>query len=137
LIRGPFRAVVDSKNFGMDVYLGSTYVRHYRVGLGVDDSTPRGTWQVSTKLVNPTYYPPRGGDILAADNPNNPLGERWIGLDGVGGEAFGQQRYGIHGTIEPDSIGTNSSLGCIRMFNEDVEALYSYLIEKHSTVDVK
>lgn len=137
LIKGPFRAVVDTSTFSLDVYLGNTFVRHFRVGLGADGSTPAGEWRVGTKLMNPTYYPPRGGKIIAADDPQNPLGERWIGLVGVGGEALGQERYGIHGTIEPQSIGREESLGCIRMYNEDVEELYTYLIEKHSTVTIK
>ena len=75
--------------------------------------------------------------IISADDPENPLAERWIGLEGVAGEALRQQRYGIHGTIEPETIGQNSSMGCIRMFNEDVEALYTYLVTKHSTVTVR
>ena len=33
---------------------------------------------------------------------------------------------GIHGTIFPESIGTRSSEGCIRMRNEDIKALYRY-----------
>ena len=67
----------------------------------------------------------------------NPLGERGIALEGLAGEALGQQRYGIHGTIEPESIGQEASLGCIRLFNEDVEELYTYLVEKHSTVIIR
>ncbi|MGB2987460.1 MAG: L,D-transpeptidase family protein [Phycisphaerae bacterium] len=137
LIKGPFNAVIDKSDYWLDVYLGSTFVKHYRVGLGADGSTPSGEWRVGTKLINPTYYPPRGGRIVAADDPDNPLGERWIGLVGVSGEAAGQERYGLHGTIDPDSIGQSVSLGCIRMHNEDVEALYAYLIEKHSTVAVR
>ena len=137
IIQGPFHAVVDTESYTMGVYLENTFVKQFRVGLGADQSTPRGQWRVGTKLKNPTYYPPRGGPIIAADDPNNPLGERWIGLSGVSGEAAGQLRYGIHGTNDPDSIGKSVSLGCIRMYNEDVEALFTYLIEKHSTVTVK
>lgn len=136
IIRGPFHAKIDRAAFRLDVFLGSTLVKHYKVGLGEDGSTPSGEWRVNTKLANPTYYPPRGGNIIGADDPTNPLGERWIGLEGIAGEAKGQQRYGIHGTIEPDSIGKNDSLGCVRMYNEDVEQLYTYLVEKHSTVTV-
>lgn len=33
---------------------------------------------------------------------------------------------GIHGTIFPESIGSRSSEGCIRMRNEDIKALYRY-----------
>jgi lipoprotein-anchoring transpeptidase ErfK/SrfK len=33
---------------------------------------------------------------------------------------------GIHGTIFPESIGTRSSEGCVRMKNEDIKALYKY-----------
>ncbi len=137
LVKGPFHAVVDKKAYVLDVYLGDCFVRSFRVGLGADDSTPNGTWRVSSKLVNPTYYPPRGGTIIAADDPANPLGERWIGLTGIDGAALGQERYGIHGTIEPESIGQSSSMGCIRLQNPDVELLYTYLVEKHSTVTVE
>ncbi len=137
IVKGPFRAVVDKSDYALDVYLGETFVKRFPVALGADDSTPAGEWRVSTKLKNPTYYPPRGGAIIAADDPQNPLGERWIGLNGLSGEAVNQQRYGIHGTIEPDSIGKSVSMGCIRLRNQDVEALYNYLVEFHSTVTVQ
>ena len=137
IIRGPFHAVVTKKAFRLDVYLGTTFVHQYPVGLGLDGSTPEGKWRVRTKLIDPTYYPPRGGDIVAADDPQNPLGERWIALEGLAGEALGQQRYGIHGTIDPASIGRETSLGCIRLYNEDVLELYTYRVEKHSTVTIR
>jgi len=137
IIKGPFRAVVSKHTYTLDVYIGDTFVRSFSVGLGADDSTPTGEWKVVTKLMNPTYYPPRGGEIIAADDPKNPLGERWIGLVGVSGAAVDQERYGIHGTNEPDSIGKNVSMGCIRLHNEDVEALYTCLVENHSTVTVR
>lgn len=136
VIRGPFHAVVESSAHTLGLYLDKTFVRQYRVGLGLDNGTPTGTWEVGTKLINPTYYPPRGGHIIPPDDPNNPLGGRWIGLTGIDGEAAGQLRYGVHGTNEPDTIGKSVSLGCIRMFNEDVAQLYTYLIEKHSHVTV-
>ena len=137
IVKGPFRAVLSKRTYTLDIYLGETLVRHFKVGLGADDSTPTGEWRVATKLMNPTYYPPRGGEIIAADDPKNPLGERWIGLVGIAGAAVDQERYGIHGTNEPDSIGKSVSMGCIRLHNEDVEALYSYLVESHSTVIVR
>ena len=33
---------------------------------------------------------------------------------------------GIHGTIFPESIGTRSSEGCVRLRNEDIKALYPH-----------
>lgn len=137
VLKGPFHARVNKNDFGMDVYLGDLFVRHFKVGLGLDGSTPTGEWRVGTKLKNPTYYPPRGGKIVAADDPENPLGERWIALEGISGEAVGQRRYGIHGTIEPESIGRNMSLGCIRLYNEDVELLYAWLVPEKSTVTIE
>jgi lipoprotein-anchoring transpeptidase ErfK/SrfK len=74
---------------------------------------------------------------IEADDPKNPLGEFWIGLEGVDGNAVGQESYGIHGTIEPDSIGKMASLGCIRMLNDDVAVLYEMLVEGKSIVVVR
>ncbi len=34
------------------------------------------------------------------------------------------QGFGIHGTKFPESIGTEASMGCIRMRNQEVEELY-------------
>ena len=50
-------------------------------------------------------------------NPGGPYGTRWMGLSARG--------YGIHGTNNPSSIGTKASNGCIQMFNDDVNELYS------------
>jgi len=136
VIRGPFHATVEVSEHTLGLYLDKTFVRQYRVGLGQDNGTPTGVWEVGTKLINPTYYPPRGGRIIPPDDPENPLGGFWIGLHGMEGEAKGQLRYGIHGTNEPDSIGKSVSLGCIRMYNEDAKQLYSYLVEKESRVTV-
>ena len=137
VIQGPFHAVVSLDEFTLDVYLDNTFVLRFPVGLGADNSTPTGKWKVRNKLRNPTYYPPRGGKIIAADDPENPLAERWIGLEGIEGEAVGQQRYGLHGTIEPDSIGKNTSLGCIRLHNQDVEELFDLVVVNKSTITVR
>ncbi len=136
VIKGPFRAAIHKRLYTLDLYLGDTFVKYYKVGLGTDNSTPTGQWRVGTKLKNPTYYPPRTGLIVSSDDPKNPLGERWIGLVGIRGEALGQERYGIHGTIEPSSIGKDASLGCVRMYNKDVEELYMCLVERHSDVTI-
>lgn len=136
VVHGPVHLRVSKSRFQMDVFLQDVYLKSFPVGLGADGSTPTGEWEVADKLVNPVYYPARGGKIIQADNPENPLGERWIGLKGISGEAEGQMRYGIHGTIEPDSIGKNVSLGCVRLHNADVEFVYDLVISGASRVTV-
>lgn len=134
---GPFHAKISKSQFRLDVYLQDTFVRSYSVGLGKDSGTPEGAWLVDNKLPNPTYYPPASAEqkrIVSPNDPKNPLGEHWIGLNGVSGDAKGQDGFGIHGTIDPDSIGKSASLGCVRMHNADVAALYNLLQEKQSTV---
>lgn len=145
IVKGPFHAVITRSKFTMDIYLGSAgkpgavYVLTWPVGLGKDDSTPVGTWVVAPhgKLKNPTYYSPRGEGIIHADDPKNPLGEFWIGLTGIDGPAAGKPSYGIHGTIEPESIGRQESLGCIRMHNDHVAIAFELLVEGKSTVVVR
>lgn len=117
VIAGPFSAIVFCGRYEMVVHHEGVVVRTYRVGLGKDGSTPVGVFSVKNKMVDPTYYGPNGLVIKSSD-PKNPLGERWIDIgDG----------YGIHGTIEPQSIGKSESRGCVRMLNEDVEEVYDLI----------
>ncbi len=135
--KGPFHVRISKSQFRMDVYLQDLYVRSYRVGLGRDSGTPEGKWVVKNRLKNPTYFPPASATdkrVIAADDPQNPLGEFWIGLEYVDGGATNTEGYGIHGTIDPDSIGKDASSGCIRMHNEDVAFVYGLLRERESTV---
>ena len=115
------------------------FVTSYPVGLGQDDSTPIGTWMIEPhrKLKHPTYYSPRGEGVIAADDPKNPLGGYWIGLTGTEGQAVGKMSYGIHGTIDPNSIGKQSSMGCIRLRADDIAVVYDMMVEGKSTVVVK
>lgn len=137
--RGPFHAKIVKSDFRLDVYLGDLYVRSYRVGLGAGGRTPEGEWLVKERLPNPTYYPPASAEdkrIIPPNDPENPLGEHWIGLKGVSGDAVGHDGYGIHGTIEPESIGRAVSLGCVRMHNEDVAELYKLMLPGESRVTI-
>ena len=142
LVRGPFHAHVFKAQYRMDIYHGAPdepeewmYVRSFAVGLGEHDGTPTGLFRVrrESKLVNPQWINPRTGEHFGADNPLNPIGERWIGLEGIG-EAARFTGYGIHGTIEPDSIGSQASMGCVRLHNDDVELVFELLAEGVSVV---
>lgn len=117
VIKGPFSAVVDLTDFELTVHAHGYYVRSYAIGIGKEDSTPLGTFAVVDKVVNPQYTDP-DGKVVSADDPHNPLGERWIDLG---------SSYGIHGTIDPQSIGRAESRGCIRMRNADVEEVFDML----------
>ena len=52
--------------------------------------------------------------------PENPLGARALYL----WQGNKDTLYRIHGTNEPQTIGTNVSSGCIRLTNEDIVDLY-------------
>ena len=58
-------------------------------------------------------------------DPMNPIGEHWIGIMGVEASNQNFMGYGIHGTIEPNSIGKSVSNGCLRMVNAHVIDLYN------------
>jgi len=91
--------------------------RVFPVSVGAAASpSPTGTFQITTRIPNPTYYHP--GVVIPA-GLNNPLGPRWLGLN--------KKSFGIHGTNPPPSIGAAASHGCFRLRNSDVVALYSML----------
>lgn len=124
VIRGPFAAVVELADYSMTVHLQGYFVKRYAVGVGKDGASPIGKHAVLNKVVNPQYTAP-DGKVLSGDDPANPLGERWIDLG---------HSYGIHGTIEPDSIGRAASRGCIRLGNEDVIEVYNFLVNGSEVV---
>lgn len=144
LVRGPFHAIVDKSDFRMDIWHGPPsdptrwiYIRSFDVGLGEEDGTPVGTFVISAnKLENPGWVNPRNGqERYAPNDPKNPIGEFWLGLDGVGASQ-GVTGYGIHGTIDPSSVGKNMSMGCVRLRDEDIAVVYELLAEQVSVVDI-
>jgi LysM repeat protein len=143
-IKGPFHAVVSKSRFTLDLYLGSPgergsmFVRSFAVGLGRHGSTPTGTWMLAPggKLKNPKWWGTDGEPPVDSGDPNNPLGTRWMALNGTQGDAVGKEGFGLHGTIDPNSMGKEMSHGCIRMVNENVEKVYDMLTDGKSTVIV-
>jgi lipoprotein-anchoring transpeptidase ErfK/SrfK len=53
--------------------------------------------------------------------PDNPVGARALYL----WQGNKDTLYRIHGTVEPYTIGTSVSSGCIRMLNQDAIDLYA------------
>jgi len=145
IIRGPFHAEIDKSDFRLDVYLGDagsssrTYVRSFFIGLGELGSTPTGLFRVRAngKVENPAWTNPRTGEHFKSRDPNNPIGKFWIGLEGADEKTRLLDGYGIHGTIEPRSIGRQMSMGCIRLYDDDITLLFGMLAPEKSTVMIR
>lgn len=107
---------------------GSRRVITHPISIGrMDWSTPLGVTTITAKVANPSWYPPQSirdehaarNDILprvVPPGPDNPLGLHAMRL--------GLPGYLIHGTNKPSGVGMRVTHGCVRMFPEDIEALY-------------
>lgn len=117
----PFVVEVDKSNRQLDLMLGGKLFKRYAVGVGRYGKTPLGTFMTVVHQTNPDWTPPSGG-IIPFGDPLNVLGTRWISIqDDARPEIKG---FGIHGTADRTSIGGETSNGCIRMLNEDVEEVF-------------
>jgi L,D-transpeptidase ErfK/SrfK len=104
-------------------------VQTYPIGIGrVGWETPLGATTVIGKAKDPAWYVPasirrehaEAGDPLPSvipAGPDNPLGNRVLRL-GIPG-------YLIHGTNQPYGVGMRVSHGCVRLYPENIELLYS------------
>jgi len=140
VINGPFHAKVKRSTFTLDLYLQSTFVKSFRVGLGKPgNETPTGIWlaKVGGKLIEPDWVDPDTGKKYTAKDPDYPLGSRWVALDGIEGNAKGRTGFAIHGTKKPEEIGVAASRGCIRMYNGDVINVYNLMMPGYSRVVVE
>jgi L,D-transpeptidase ErfK/SrfK len=101
----------------------------YPIGIGrVGWETPLGETTVIAKAKNPSWWVPLSvrkehaelGDPLPSvvpPGPDNPLGHRVLKLDMPG--------YLIHGTNQPYGVGMRVSHGCVRLYPENIELLYT------------
>lgn len=155
-VRMPVHAVVHKKDYRMDLYAGPpvsvtpgktgpdgqeegwVYLRSIQVGLGESNGTPEGLFVVrpKSKLINPRWVNPRTGEVFDADNAKNPIGEHWIGLNGADDNTRRFTGYGIHGTIDADSVGRQMSMGCVRLNAEDVKLVWELLVDGVSAVKI-
>ena len=79
---------------------------------------PRWTPTATMMATMPRYRAYAGG---MAGGIGNPLGARALYLYRDGRDTY----FRLHGTNEPDTIGTKVSSGCIRLFNHDIIDLYA------------
>ncbi len=109
---------------------GVSKVATYPVGLGRDDwRTPEGSFKILGKTENPRWVIPesireerlreKGLDerFIEGGDPDNPLGKYRLELTMPG--------YRIHGTNKTYGVGMQVSHGCVRLYPEDIERLYS------------
>lgn len=101
----------------------------YPIGIGrVGWETPLGETTVVAKAKDPSWWVPASvrkehaelGDPLPSvvpPGPDNPLGTRVLKLDMPG--------YLIHGTNQPYGVGMRVSHGCVRLYPENIEFLYT------------
>jgi len=114
----PFALTISKSRNNLLVTLDGKFFKRYRVSTGEHAKTPTGTFKVIDKIAHPAWHKP-GAAAIPYGDPKNLLGTHWIALDLPG--------YGIHGTWEPETLGRQSSAGCIRMLNTEVEELYTIL----------
>lgn len=126
----PGTIIIDTSARHLFIVLEGGKAIRYGIAVGRDGFRWAGMADVQRKIMWPKWTPPKemierkpelakwtGG---MPGGPTNPLGARALYLFRDGRDTM----YRIHGTNEPKSIGTKSSSGCIRMFNEDVIELY-------------
>jgi len=105
-------------------FTGSGPVRVHSVAVGdASDPTPIQEFRIGAKSVDPIWNVPKS---IRAEKPHlparvqpgedNPLGTRWMTL--------GESSYGIHGTNVRWSIGRNSTHGCVRLYEDEMQGLF-------------
>ncbi|OED36106.1 hypothetical protein AB834_03325 [PVC group bacterium (ex Bugula neritina AB1)] len=107
---------VDKSQKNMLLMFNGTVLRRYDIAIGRNNSTLAGKFAVQNKLKDPVWF--NAGRAILPSDPRNILGTRWLGFD---------RDMGIHGTIDKKHILDQTSNGCIRMNNGDVEQLYAIL----------
>jgi lipoprotein-anchoring transpeptidase ErfK/SrfK len=96
--------------------------------IGRKEKWPHWTPTENMKQAIPMYRHYAGG---MNGGPDNPLGPRALYLYRDGHDTF----FRLHGTTEPETIGTAVSSGCIRLFNQDIIDLYNRVpVGTHVTV---
>lgn len=127
-----WRIEVYKENYVLLLMDGDKLFKLYPVAIGRQGRTPEGEFVIKNHLFHPDWTPP--GRHIPYGDPENVLGTHWLGLRPTGETDSALSGYGIHGTWEPDSIGSAASLGCVRMRNEDVAEVFDLVPNKTNVV---
>ncbi|MHC4916341.1 MAG: L,D-transpeptidase family protein [Planctomycetota bacterium] len=128
---------VSKSKFTLTAFLNGYFFSEFKIGIGKGGATPTGEFVVATKDKNPNWtktLPDGSKKVFPFGHEENILGSRWLGFKDR--PEIGALGLGIHGTGEPESIGTKSSAGCIRMHNKDVDLLFDFTPIKTKVVIV-
>jgi L,D-transpeptidase ErfK/SrfK len=112
----PRGIVVNIPERGFYVFSTGQPVQFFPIAVGEPGrfETPTGNYSIREKVVDPEWVAPEwaglGEENVIPAGPDNPLGDRWIGLSASG--------LGMHSTNNPSSIGSATSHGCMRMYPE-------------------
>ena len=113
--------IINSKKNKLGYFKDGVLVKEFSVATGKSSTpTPQGKFKIVNKIKNRPYY--SGG--IPGGSPNNPLGDRWLGLHV--GVTYGTT-YAIHGNNNASSIGKHVSGGCIRMHNSEIRWLFEQI----------
>ena len=113
-----YRIQVDLEEFRMRVFERGQTIFDTVAGVAADNTpTPGGVYYLT--------------ELLAPPTPSSVYGAFAYGLSGFS-EVFetfngGPGQLGIHGTNDPETLGTPVSAGCIRLHNEDISRLAGFL----------
>ena len=115
--------IIDTAERHLYLVQGSNRAIRYGIGVGRDGFQWEGLLRVTRKAEWPDWTPPAEMIVrqpylprFMAGGPGNPLGARALYL--------GNTIYRIHGTNQPQTIGSAVSSGCFRLLNDDVIDLY-------------
>jgi len=119
----PGTIIISTAERHLYLVQGNGRALRYGIGVGREGFQWQGLLSITRKAEWPDWTPPP--EMIArqpylprsmAGGPGNPLGARAMYL--------GTTVYRIHGTNQPDTIGTAISSGCFRLVNADVMDLY-------------
>jgi lipoprotein-anchoring transpeptidase ErfK/SrfK len=122
----PGSIVVDSDNHYLYFVLNDGKAIRYGITVGEEAMAWSGIAKVGSMTEWPPWHPTKseierlGVPTFVAPGPDNPMGSRALYLYSGGKDTL----FRIHGTNQPEYIGSSISSGCIRMTNEDVIDLY-------------
>lgn len=124
----PGTIVIDTDNRFLYLVQGNRKAIRYGVTVGEEAQGWSGVAKIGNMTEWPSWTPTAGeqqrlGPLPAfvPGGPANPMGARAMYLYANGKDTL----FRIHGTNQPEYIGSAISSGCIRLTNEDVIDLYS------------